>query len=79
MSLLERRTSNDGSLGGGQVDGLDAHGQGFLQVLQDVAARTVGGCIVEQLLEWLQLDQDDHVLQEVALYIGCQVLSIKKL
>lgn len=27
------RRSDDGSLGGGQVDGLDAGGQGFLQVL----------------------------------------------
>lgn len=27
------RRSDNGSLGGGQVDGLDAGGQGFLQVL----------------------------------------------
>ncbi|TNN68008.1 hypothetical protein EYF80_021800 [Liparis tanakae] len=32
---LKFRRSDDGSLGGGQVDGLDADGQGLLQVLQD--------------------------------------------
>lgn len=56
------RSSDDGSLGGGQVDGLDADGQGFLQVLQDVTARAIWRCIVQQLFEWLQLNQDYHVL-----------------
>lgn len=71
--------SNDGALGGGQVDGLDANGQSFLQVLQDVTAGAIRRRIVQQLLKWLQLDQDHHVLQEVALYIGRQVWSIEKL
>lgn len=54
--------SDDGSLGGGQVDGLDAGGQGFLQVLQDVTAGAVRGRVVQQLFERLQLDEDHHIL-----------------
>lgn len=56
------RRSDDGALGGGQVDGLDANGQGFLQVLQDVTAGAIRRRVVHQLFKWLQLDQDHHVL-----------------
>lgn len=73
------RTSDDGSLRGGQVDGLDADGQRLLQVLQYFTARAVWGSVVEQLFEGLQLNQDHHVLQEIALDVGRQVWSIQKL
>lgn len=53
------------------MDGLDANGQGFLQFLQDVTDGGVWGRVVQQLLERLQLYQDHHVLQEVALDVGC--------
>lgn len=49
--------SDDGPLGGGQVDGLDADGQGFLQVLQDFRGGAFRRRVIEQLFEWLQLDQ----------------------
>lgn len=61
------------------MDGLDANSQGFLQVLQDVTAGAVRRCVVQQLLKRLQLDQDHHVLEEKALYVGRQVWSFKKL
>lgn len=61
------------------MDGLDADGQGFLQVPQDVAAGAVGRRVVQQQLERLQLDQHDHVLQEVALDVGRQVWNIQEL
>lgn len=50
------RWSHDGALGGGQVDGLDADCQGFLQILQDVATGAVRWCVVQELLERLQLN-----------------------
>lgn len=68
--FTEIHSSDDGPLGGGQVDGLDADSQGFLQVLEDVTAGAVGRCVVQQLLERLQLDEDHHVFQEVAHYVG---------
>lgn len=73
------RRSDDGTLGGREVDGLDANSQGFLQVPQDVTAGAIWRRVIQQLFKWLQLNQDHHVLQEVPLYIGCQVWSIKKL
>lgn len=61
------------------MDGLDAKGQSFLQFLEDVAARAVGGRVVQQLLKRLQLNQDHHVLQKVALDIGSKVGGFQKL
>lgn len=61
------------------MDGLDADGQRLLQVLQDVAARAVWGGVVQQLLERLQLNQYDHVLQEVAHDVVSQVWSVEEL
>lgn len=61
------------------MDGLDADGERFLQGLQDVGARAVGGRVVQQLFEWLQLNEDDHVLQEEALDVGRQVRSVQEL
>lgn len=71
--------SDNGSLGGGQVDGVNASGKGFLQVLQDVTARAVGRGVVQQLLEWLHLYQHYHVLQKVSLYVGGQVWGTEEL
>lgn len=71
--------SNDGTFGGGQVDGLDAHGQSFLQLVEDVSTGAVRGSIVQQLLKRLHFNQDHHVLQEVALDIRSQVWSLQKL
>lgn len=62
--------SHDGALGGGEVYGLDAGGQGLLQVLQDVGHRGLRRGVVQQLLEGVHLDQDHHVLQEVAFDVG---------
>lgn len=70
---------DDGALGGGQVDGLDPGRQGFLQVLQDVAAEAVRRGVVHELFEGLQLDQHQHVLQEVALDEGRQLRRLQKL
>lgn len=61
------------------MDGLDAHGQSFLQLLEDVTTGTVWGHVVQQLLKRLQFNQDHHVLQEVALDIRSQVWSLQKL
>lgn len=61
------------------MDGLDAIGQSFLQLLEDVTAGAIRGRVVQQLLEGLQLDQHHHVLQEVALDVRSQVWSFKKL
>lgn len=72
-------TSDDGAFGRGQVDGPDADGQGFLQGLQDIGARAVGRRVVQQLFERLQLNEDDHVLQEEALDVGRQVWGIQEL
>lgn len=44
------------------MDGLDANSQCFLQVLQDVTARAIWGGVIQQLFEWLQFNQDHHVL-----------------
>ena len=73
------RGSNDGPLGGGEVDGLDADGQGFLQLLQDVTAGALRGRVVQQLFEGLQLDEDHHVLQEVPLDVGRQLRGVQEL
>lgn len=75
----EGQGSDNGTLGGWEVDGLDASSQGFLQVPLDVTAGAIWRRVIQQLFKWLKLNQDHHVLQEVALYIGCQVWSIKKL
>lgn len=53
--------SDNGSLGGGKVDGLDTDGKSLLQVLQDVAAGAFRSCVIKQLFERLQLNQDYHV------------------
>ena len=71
--------SDDGSLGGGEVDGLDADRQRLLQLLQDVTAGAFWGCVVQQLFEGLQLDEDHHVLQEVALDVGRQLWGVQEL
>lgn len=56
------------------MDGVDARGQRLLQVQQDVRAdagarrRALGQRrFVQQLLEAVELDQQHHVLQDVAL------------
>lgn len=68
-----RTTSHHGALGGGEVDGVDACGQSFLQVMEDVRADAGAwhgalgrGGFVQQLLEAVELDQQHHVLQEIA-------------
>lgn len=73
------RSSDNGPLRGRQVDGLDANGQRSFQRLQGVRAGAFRRRVVQQLFERLQLDQDHHVLQEVALDVRGQVWSIKEL
>lgn len=72
------------------MDGADPHGQGLLQVLEDVGVDPGAGYgalggrgLVQQLLETVQFDQQHHVLQEVALdksreLRGSQELRTKK-
>lgn len=68
------------------MDGADAHGQSLLQLLQDVRvdAGAGGGALggrglVQQLLEAVQLDEQHHVLQEVALDEGRQLRGTQEL
>lgn len=68
------------------MDGADADGQGFLQVDEDVrvdagAGRgALGGRgLVQQLLEAVELDQQHHVLQEVALDESGELRGAKEL
>ena len=70
---------DNGAFGGGEVDGLDPRGQIALQVLEDVEGGVLSRRVVEQLLERLKLDQDRHVLQEVALDVGGQLLCLQEL
>lgn len=72
-----RRRSHHRALGAGEVDGVDASGQGLLQVVEDVGAEAGAGRgalgggggerLVQELLEGVQFNQQHHVLQEVAL------------
>lgn len=69
-----RMASHHGALGGGEVDGVDAHGESLLQVVEDVGADAGAGhgalCrsrLVQKLLEAVELNQQHHVLQEIAL------------
>lgn len=78
--------SHHGALGGGEVDGVDARGQRLLQVVEDVGAdggagggALGGGGLVQQLLEGIQLDQQHHVLQEVALDEGGELRGTEEL
>lgn len=68
------------------MDGANADGQGFLQVDEDVrvdagAGRgALGGRgLVQQLLEAVELDQQHHVLQEVALDESGELRGAKEL
>lgn len=68
------RWSHHRALRGGEVDGVDAGGQGLLQVVEDVRADAGAGCralsrkgLVQKLLEGVEFNQQHHVLQEVAL------------
>lgn len=81
-----RVTSHHGALGGGEVDGADAHGQILLQLLQDVrvdagaGGGTLGGRgLVQQLLEAVEFDEQHHILQEVALDEGRQLRGTQEL
>lgn len=80
------RASHHGALGGGEVDGVDAGGQGLLQVQQDVGADAGagggalgGGGLVQQLLEAVQFNEQHHVLQEVALDESRQLRGTEEL
>lgn len=91
MLCLDRRaaestTSHHGALGGGEVDGADAYGQSFLQVLEDVGvdARAGHGALggrrfVQQLLEAVEFNKQYHVLQEVALDESRKLRGTKEL
>lgn len=64
-----RMASHHRALGSGQMDGVDAHGQSLLQVVEDVGADAgagrgalCGGGLVEKLLEAVELNQQHHVL-----------------
>ena len=67
------------------MNGVDADGQCFLQVLEDVQAGTGAGgralCrgLVQQLLEALQFNQQYHVLQEIALDKGRKLAGTQEL
>lgn len=82
----ERTTSHHGALGGGEVDGVDARGQSFLQVEEDVGADAGAGrgalCrrrFVQQLLEAVEFNQQHHVLQEITLDESCELRGTKEL
>lgn len=79
-------TSHHGTLGGGEVDGADSHGQILLQLLQDVRvdAGAGGGAfwgrgLIQQLLEAVEFNEQHHVLQEVALYEARQLRGTQEL
>lgn len=78
--------SHHGALGGREVDGVDAGGQRLLQLLEDVGADAGtgrgalgGGRFVQKLLEAVQLDEQHHVLQEVALDKSRELRRTKEL
>lgn len=77
------KVSDDGALGSGEMDGADPQGQGSLEVMEDVVGRAWTGALcrnlIQQLLKVLQLNQEHHVLQEVALDEGCQLQSPQEL
>lgn len=52
------------------MNGADARGQGLLQVVQHVGTAVLHRGVVQQLLERLQLYENCHVLQKVALDVG---------
>lgn len=81
-----RMASHDGALGGGEVDGVDAHGESLLQVVEDVGADAGAGhgalCwsrLVQKLLEAVELNQQHHVLQEIALDESRKLRGTKEL
>lgn len=68
------------------MDGVDASGQSLLQVLEDVGADAGAGRgalwgrgFVQELLEAVKLDQQHHVLQEVALDESRELRGTKEL
>lgn len=68
------------------MDGVDACGQSFLQVVEDVGADTGTGRralgrrrFIQQLLEAVDLNQQHHVLQEVALDESRKLRGTKEL
>lgn len=78
--------SHHGALRGGEVDGVDAQSQRLLQVVEDVGADARAGSralcwrgFVQELLEAVELDQQHHVLQEVALDERRQLRGTKEL
>ncbi len=82
----ERTASHHGTLGGGEVDGADAYGQSFLQVVEDVGADAGAGCgalggrkFVQQLLEAVEFNKQHHVLQEIALDESRKLRGTKEL
>lgn len=65
-----REGSDNRALGRGEMDGVDASGQGLFQILEHIVgrawARVLSGSLVQELLKGLQLNQKHHVLQKVA-------------
>lgn len=68
------------------MDGVDACGQSFLQVVEDVGADAGAGRgtlgrrrFVQQLLEAVEFNQQHHVLQEVALDESRKLCGTKEL
>lgn len=83
---LEKTMSHYRALGGGQMNGVDACCQSFLQIVKDVGADAGAGCwtlsrerFIQQLLEGLKFNQQHHVLQEITFDESCKLCSTKEL
>lgn len=70
LHWTRQQGSDDGALGRGEMDGVDASGQGLFQIMEHVVgracARALSGDLIQELLKVLQLNQEHHVLQKVA-------------
>lgn len=61
------------------MNGADACGQGLLQVMQHVGTAVLHRGVIQQLLKRLQLNENRHVLQKVALDVRRKLRCFQEL
>lgn len=61
------------------MNGADACGQGLLQVMQHIGTTVFHRGVIQQLFKRLQLYENRHVLQKVALDVGRKLRCFQEL